>query len=54
MIQDHKVIRKKNNSAEQEAGNRVDQDGSCCSDKIGRGLRLPQYRPQQEAGNRVD
>ena len=24
------------------------------SDKIGRGLRLLQYRPQQEAGNHVD
>ena len=39
---------------QQEAGNRVEPDGSCCSGKIGRGLRLRQYRPQQEAGNRVE
>ena len=38
----------------QEAGNRVESDGSCCSDKIGRGLRLLKYRPQQEAGNRIE
>ena len=32
----------------------MESDGSCCSDKLGRGLRLLQHRPQQEAGNRVE
>ena len=29
----------------QEAGSRMDSDGSCCSCSIGRGLRHPVYRP---------
>ena len=36
----------------QEAGSRVDSDGSCCSRWVGCGLRLLEYRPRQEAGSR--
>ena len=32
----------------------MDSGGSCCSCSIGRGLRLLEYCPQQEAGSQLD